>query len=407
MFKSRCLGMITKSSHGMIAFLGIAPVLNTTFRTKPFSWLVPLSLAIVGSNLVCVHTAEVGQMTAMFRVGVTRDFLGADGTVELGDIGLGLLDDAAHVEWEFLAGNTHELAPEHIQGYDALAVFGPRVSAASLNGTDRLTIIARYGVGYDNIDVEACTRHGIALTITPDGIRRPMATAILTFILALSGRLLQKDRLTRSGNWAQKVDYMGVGLTGRVLGSIGFGNIGRELFAIAQPLGMRHIAHDPYARPDAALGVELVELETLFRTSDFVVVNTPLTAETRHLVNAGRIAMMKPTAFLISAARGPIVDQAALTEALQEGRIAGAALDVFEQEPVDPDDPILSLDNVIVTPHALCWTDEWIRLTGRSALGGILDVAAGREPPHVVNRDVLTTSQFRDKLVRNAAQGEM
>jgi D-3-phosphoglycerate dehydrogenase len=231
-----------------------------------------------------------------------------------------------------------------------------------------------------------------------------MATAILTYILALSGRLLQKDRLTRSGGWAQKVDYMGVGLTGRVLGSIGFGNIAHELFAIARPLQMHHIACDPYALPDATFGVELVDLETLFRSADFVVVNCPLAPETRHLVNAGRIAMMKPTAFLISTARGPIVDQAALTDALREGRIAGAALDVFEQEPVDPNDPILKLDNVIVTPHALCWTDEWIRLTGQSALGGILDVAAGREPPNVVNRDVLTTRLFQDRLARNAAR---
>jgi D-3-phosphoglycerate dehydrogenase len=339
-------------------------------------------------------------MAESFRVGVTRDFLAADGTIGLGDIGLSLLDDATNVEWEFLAENALELSANQIRGYDALAVFGPRVSAATLDGTDRLAVIARYGVGYDTIDVDACTRNGIALTITPDGIRRPMATAILTFILALSGRLLQKDRMTRSGNWAQKVNCMGVGLTGRVLGSIGFGNIGRELFTLARPLGMRHIASDPYAKPGSALDVELVDLETLFRTADFVVVNCLLTPETHHLVNAERIALMKPTAFLISTARGPIVDQAALTSALRDNRIAGAALDVFEQEPVDPDDPILKLDNVIVTPHALCWTDEWIRLTGQSALGGILDVAAGREPPHVVNRDVLETLRFRDKLAR-------
>ncbi len=243
------------------------------------------------------------------------------------------------------------------------------------------------------------------MTITPDGVRRPMATAILTLILALSGRLLQKDRLTRSGGWDRKVDHMGMGLTGRVLGSIGCGNIGRELFTLARPLAMRHIAHDPYARPDPALGVELVDLETLFRTADFVVINCALTPETRHLVNAARLALMKPTAFLINTARGPIVDQAALAKALQAGWIDGAALDVFEREPVDPDDPLLTLDNVIVTPHALGWTDEWIHLTGRSALAGILDVADGREPPNVVNHEVLETQRFQDKLARNAARG--
>lgn len=335
-------------------------------------------------------------------MGLTRDFVTDDGVIGLGDIGLGLLDRVPGVEWEFLAERTRELSASQLQGYDALALLGPRVPATALEGVDRLTVIARYGVGYDNIDIDACTRNGIAVTITPDGVRRPMATAILTLVLALSGRLLQKDRITRSGAWARKVEYMGMGLTGRVLGSIGLGNIGRELFRLATPFEMRHIAHDPYVQPDAALGIELVDLETLFRTADFVVVNCALTAETRHLVNAERLSQMKPTACLISTARGPIVDQTALTKALQAGRIAGAALDVFEREPVDPADPILSLDNVIVTPHALAWTDEWIRLTGQSALGGILRVASGREPPNVVNRDVLETRLFKSKLARHA-----
>ncbi len=306
-------------------------------------------------------------MAETLRVGITRDFMADDGTVALGDIGLGLLDDAASIKWEFLAERTGELTACQIHGYDALAVLGPRITSATVDGADWLTVIARYGVGYDTIDIDACTRNGVAVTITPDGVRRPMATAILTLILALSGQLLQKDRLTRSGGWDRKVDHMGMGLTGRVLGSIGCGNIGRELFTLARPLAMRHIAHDPYARPDPALGVELVDLETLFRTADFVVINCALTPETRHLVNA--------------------------------------ALDVFEREPVDPDDPLLTLDNVIVTPHAIGWTDEWIHLTGRSALAGILDVADGREPPNVVNHEVLETQRFQDKLARNAARG--
>ncbi len=236
-------------------------------------------------------------MAETFRVGITRDLLAEDGSAGLGDIGLGLLDQAPDIEWEFFADKTRALSANQVRRYDALAVLGPRVSAATVEDTERLAVIARYGVGYDTIDIEACTRNGIAVTITPDGVRRPMATAILTLVLALSGRLLQKDRLTRSGGWAEKLDYMGVGLTGRVLGSLGLGNIGREVFRLATPFEMRHIAHDPYARPDAAPGVELVDLETLFRTADFVVVNCALTAETRHLVDAERLASMKPTAF--------------------------------------------------------------------------------------------------------------
>jgi phosphoglycerate dehydrogenase-like enzyme len=339
-------------------------------------------------------------MTERFRVGLTRDLLAADGTAGLGDVGLGLLDGASGIAWEFLPERFGVLEAGHIQGYDAVAILGGRVPAASVDGADRLTILARYGVGYDTIDTDACTRNGIAVTIAPDGVRRPMATAILTLVLALSGRLLEQDRLVRAGGWTRKIEYMGTGLTGKTLGSIGLGNIGRELFVLAAPLQMRQIAHDPYAIPGAAPGVELVDLETLFRTADILVVTCALTPETHHLVNAGRIALMKSTAYLINTARGPVVDQVALTDALRERRIAGAGLDVFEREPIDPGDPLLELDNVIVTPHALGWTDEWIRRTGQSALGGILDVAAGREPPFVVNREVLLSPLFQEKLAR-------
>ena len=307
------------------------------------------------------------------------------------------------IECEFLPERLPELDPEHIHGYHALVMLGGRVTGSTVEGADDLTIIARYGVGYDSIDIDACTRNGIAVTITPDGVRRPMATAIMTLMLALGSRLIPKDRLTRQGGWDEKRNYMGRGMTGQVLASVGYGNIARELFALASPFGMRHIAHDPFVTPDTAPGVELVSLETLFRTADYLVINCALTPQTRHLVNAERLSLMKPTAFLINTARGPIVDQAALTRALLADRIAGAALDVFEQEPVDPDDPVLALDNVIVTPHALGWTDEWMRLTGASVSDSILAVAAGLEPPNVVNRDVLDTVLFRHKLSRYAA----
>jgi phosphoglycerate dehydrogenase-like enzyme len=343
-----------------------------------------------------------------FGVGISRDFLKPDGSLGFGDIGLDLLAAAPGVAWEFLAENTCELRPDQIRGYDAIAILTPRVTATTLAGADRLAVVARYGVGYDSVDVDACTRHGVLLTITPDGVRRPMATAILTLMLALSQRLLAKDRLTRTGGWERKLDYMGTGLTGRVLGSIGLGNIGRELFTLAKPLEMRHQAHDPYVASDdaAALGVDLVDLDTLLRTSDVVAVNCSLTPETHHLLDADRLALMKPSAFLINTARGPIVDQAALTSALQERCIAGAGLDVFEREPVDPDDSILALDNVIVSPHALGWTDEWAYVTGRSAGEAILDVAAGRVPRYVVNRAAIDTPAVRAKLARYSARAE-
>ena len=344
-------------------------------------------------------------MSQAFRVGLTRDILKPDGTIGFGDIGLSLLDDAAGVEWEILAENTPTLRRDQVQDYDALLVLGPSITTDTLEGVDRLTILARFGVGYDAVDVDACTQNGVLLTITPDGVRRPVAAAVITFILALSQKLLIKDRLTRDGRWDEKLDYMGMGVTGRTLGLVGLGNIGREVFKLAQPFGMRHLAYDPYLTPEQAnaAGVELVDLETLLRTSDFVSICCALTSETHHLINTERLALMKESAYLINAARGPIVDQAALTVALRERRIQGAALDVFEQEPVDPNDPILTLDNVIVTPHGICWTDECFLGNGRSACESILDVAAGRVPKNVVNRDALDNPRFQEKLRRYGA----
>ena len=339
-------------------------------------------------------------MPQPFRVGLTRDFLNQDGNLSYGDIGLGLLDQAPDVEWEFLPENTTELRPDQIEGYDALLVQSPRVSATTLEGSERLAVVARFGVGYDNVDVPACTRAGVLLTITPDGVRRPVATSVITFLLALSHRLLQKDRLTREGRWMERLDYMGQGISGRTLGVLGFGNIGREVFRMSAPFGMRHLTFDPNVSPEEARaqGVTLVDLDALLAESDYVSICCALTPETRHLINASRLARMKRSAYLINVARGPIVDQAALTAALQDGTIAGAGLDVFEQEPVDPNDPILTLDNVIVAPHALCWTDECFLGNGRSACESILDVAAGRVPRSVVNRQALEHPRARARF---------
>ncbi len=302
-----------------------------------------------------------------------------------------------------------DLKPEQVQGYDALLILSPHVTAATLKGADRLAIIARFGVGYDSVDVEACTRHGILLTITPDGVRRPVAAGALAFLLALSHRLTRRDRAARAGRWHERYAEMGTGLTGRTLGVVGLGNIGRELLRLIAPFGMRHLAYDPYARPgdsDGTPAVELVGLDRLLREADFVCITCPLTAETHHLISAERLALMKPSAYLINVARGPIIDQKALTEALRTGALAGAALDVFEDEPPQPDDPLLLLENVILAPHAICWTDECVRGNLRSACESIADVAAGRVPKHVVNPEALAHPRLREALQRNREWAE-
>src|SRR5260370_31214465 len=172
-----------------------------------------------------------------------------------------------------------EVTPAQAARYDAIVVLTPRVTTRTLEGADRrLGLVARFGVGYDNVDTEACTRAGVMLTITPDGVRRPVATIILTFILALAHKLFVKDRLTKSGRWSERTDHMGIGLTGKVVGSIGFGNIRREAFRLLRPLDMVHIAYDPVAQPAAAseLGLPLVHLDSALPDADFVPVRCPL-----------------------------------------------------------------------------------------------------------------------------------
>ena len=339
-------------------------------------------------------------MKNRFRVGVTRDFLRPDGSLGFGDIGLNMLDEQPGIVWQYLPENWSELPREVADEYDALLVLAPRVTAATVEGSRRLSLIARFGVGYDNVDVEACTRNRVLLTITPDGVRRPVAASALAFLLALTHKLPQKDRLTREGRWAEKLNYMGTGLTGRRLGVIGWGNTGRELFRLAAPLEMNHATFDPFVTPEQtrAAGVEWMELDLLLAESDFVVICCALTPQTHHLLDARRLALLKPSAYLINVARGPIVDQQALTSRLRERKLAGAALDVFEHEPIETTDPLLELDNVILSPHAVCWTDELFLGNGQAACRSILEVAAGHVPAHVVNRDLVQDPGLLQRL---------
>jgi D-3-phosphoglycerate dehydrogenase len=337
----------------------------------------------------------------MFRVGLTRDFLKDDGTIGFGDIGLDLFA-SSDVDWEFLPSLDPEILPEHARDYDGLLVLAPGVGAGTVQGAGRLKIVARFGVGYDNVNVAACTQAGVALTITPDGVRRPVAVAAMTLVLALSHKLLIKDRLTRAGRWADKLNFIGQGVAGRTLGIIGLGNIGRELALLAKPFAMRLIAYDPWIAPECAMeaGVELLSLVDLLRHADYVCICCALTPDTHHLINAPRLGSMKKSAYLINVARGPIVDQAALVQALQSGQIQGAGLDVFEQEPIASDDPLLVLDNVILAPHAICWTDECFGQNGRAAITSLIDVARGIVPKNVVNRDALMHERLRHLQLR-------
>lgn len=339
-------------------------------------------------------------MSQPFRVGYTHDFLKDDGSIGWGDIGMAQYEGIPNLEVDFLPEHPMVLPAETVQDYDALGVLAPRITAELLDNAPRLALVARFGVGYDSVDIEAATRNGVAVTITPNGIRRPMAAMALTMMLGLSHRIIEKDRITRNGEWSRKLDFMGYGVTGRTLGIIGLGNIGRDLVKLVAPFEMKVLAYDPYvtAEQATAAGATKVELDTLLAESDYVVILTKLTDETYHLIDAKRLAQMKPTAFLISIARGPIVDEPALVEALQNGMIRGAGIDVFEKEPPDPDNPLFALDNVIVSPHGLCWTEESAIGNGSAMVESVLALREGRVPPGLVNTEVADSPIFQKKL---------
>lgn len=332
-------------------------------------------------------TAGKARRPDVLRVGLTRDLLDARGEPSFGRAALALLDDEPRIEWEWLPESVSEITPAIMARYDGLYVNSPQITAASVAGDDlRVKLVARHGVGYDSVDVPALAGRGVLVTNTPIAIRRPVAVAALTFILAFAGRLFEKDRLTRAGRWHERTSHMGLGLTTRTLGVIGAGGIGRELLALARPFGWRMRVADPHV-DDAVvtgLGASRVPLDRLLAESDFVVATVLLNDSTRHLMNADRFAQMKREAFFVNLSRGPICDEAALIAALKTGTIAGAGIDVFEQEPVDPANPLLTMDNVMVTPHALCWTDECFDAIAREGLGCLVDFANGREPPSVV-----------------------
>ncbi|HEY7641773.1 MAG TPA: NAD(P)-dependent oxidoreductase [Steroidobacteraceae bacterium] len=333
-----------------------------------------------------------------FKVGLTRDLLTASGQPSFGAAPLQILAAAKDdLQWEYIPESVPEITPDQAARYDAIYVNSPKVTAASVSRSDcRLQLVARHGVGYDSVDVAAMTRAGILLTNTPMAIRRPVAIMAITYVLALAQRMLIKDRLTRSGNWNQRNEHMGRGLTGRTLGIVGAGGTGQEMLRLVRGFDMRLLAADPYA--DAArveaLGAKLVPLPTLLREADFVVLMCLLNDETRHLIDADALALMKSTAYLVNVARGPVVDERALIEALHAKRIAGAGLDVFEQEPVAPDNPLLKMEHVIVSPHALCWTDECFNAIATDGLTSVVDVARRRRPVHLVNPDALNAPRW-------------
>ena len=342
-------------------------------------------------------------MPATFSVALSRDFLDDSGQLAYGDVGLGLLDESDRVRYGFLDEYADIIRPDQIADVDGLVVIYPHVTAATFAaGAERLVAIARAGAGYERIDMAACTANNVLVTNAPEGVRLATASGSLAYMLALSKRLFELDRLTRQGRWDLRDQVMGFDLAGRTLGIVGLGSAGQELVRLAAPFAMRVLAYSPHVdlRQARALNVALVPLDELLRQADFVCLHCRLTDATRGLIGARELALMKPNAYLINMARGPVVDHPALLAALSNRRIAGAGLDVFYQEPLPADDPILALDNVLLTPHWIAGTTDAFTSAGRANCRAMLAVAQGQVPENVVNAEVLDRPGFRAKLGR-------
>lgn len=285
-----------------------------------------------------------------------------------------------------------------ISDYDALIVRSrTRVTGDMLEAARQLKVIGRAGVGVDNIDVDAATRQGIVVLNAPGGNVVSAAEHTLALMLSVVRHIAAADALVKRGEWERK-RFQGIELYGKTLGLAGAGRIGSEVAKRARAFGMRVIAYDPYLSRERAeqVGIELVTLPDLFEHADFVSVHVPLTDETRGMIGTVELALMKPTAYLVNASRGGVVDEAALATALREGGIAGAALDVFEQEPVAPDNPLLGLDNVVMVPHLGAATREAQTSVGVEICEAVRDALTASDFRSAVNVPELATQRHAD-----------
>jgi glyoxylate reductase len=267
-----------------------------------------------------------------------------------------------------------------------------RADAEFFDAAPKLKVISTTSVGYDPFDIPEATRRGIVVCHTPGVLTAAVANLTMTLIVSLALRLFEYESYVRSGGWArrEKAPALGHDIQGKTLGVIGFGRIGQEVTRRMQALGMKTLWYDVVNTPHpSAPPSEYRPLNELLAESDFVTLHTNLDQGSHHLIGAAELAQMKPTAYLVNTARGPLVDQKALTAALQRGQIAGAALDVLEKEPPDEDDPIYRLPNVICFPHIGTATEETRRAMRGLAVENLLAVLAGKRPPAPVNPQVL------------------
>lgn len=343
-----------------------------------------------------------------FRVALTADFYDSEGVLKYRDIGLDSLESAKAFQVDRFATHHPEIGAEQLSGVNGVIVLTPTVTAASLFNASDLLAIGRFGVGYDGVNVEACTAADVVLFITAGAVDYSVAEATVGWMLALTHHVRMKDNLVRLGHWDARSQYMGSELRERTLGVIGFGGIGQSVVKLLASFGMKTpLVYDPFVTPEtvAKWGVKSVSLEQLLSQSDFISVHCPLNAATRNLLSQRELSLLKPTAYLLNTARGGIIEEDALFEILSAGKIAGAALDCFVGEPITTPPRWAALDNVLLAPHSIAWTDELFRDIGRAACQGMLDLAKGLRPKGVINPDVFSRPSFVAKWARLRQDG--
>jgi phosphoglycerate dehydrogenase-like enzyme len=355
----------------------------------------------------------------IFEVFYSGDYLDAAGKVAAGYWAEDMLKSARHLRHAFLMDQSPvvlgaayndrlyslQLEPHHVKAADGIVVIRPYVRRSCFaEGAERLVVIGRAGVGTDKIDLAACTDNDVAVFNAPDSLTHSTASAAMLFVLALAKRLPAQERMARSGDWRAQAAIIGDDLVGQTLGIVGLGRISWELIRLLEPFGMKVLAFSRHCRPEdaAAHKVKLVNLDTLLGESDYVSLHCALKDSTRGFMGAREFGLMKPTAYFINTGRGELVQQDALTRVLRERRIAGAGLDVFVHEPLAANDPLTSLENVILTPHWLPTSHRAVRLVNVAMAEGILRAARGQVPANVVNAEVLNRPGFHAKLARFA-----
>jgi len=286
-----------------------------------------------------------------------------------------------------------------IQEYDAIVAGLDDYTEKVLEKAEKLKILARYGVGIDNVDLKKATELGIIVTYTPGANIIAVAEHTFALILSLIKNIPRLNEVAKKGEWSGRRE-LNRELYGKVLGIIGLGNIGRTVAVMAKGFGMEVIAYSPRVKKEDAdkVGVRLVSLEELLQKSDIVTIHTSYSPEKYHLIGEEQLKIMKKTAYIVNTARGELIDEKALVKALRRGDIAGAALDVFEQEPPSPDNELLKLDNVIVTPHAASHTWEAVRRMGEMVTEDIEAVLKGFKPRNIANPEVLQRTNLRARI---------